>query len=54
LPAKKIGTQHMIEEDDIVGIAPDTLPLPAFLQRTSTGEPMPDVVAAIRRSRQGH
>ena len=55
LRARKIGIQHMIEDADLAAVeVPDTLPLPARWRRTSTGEPMPDVVAAIRRSRGGH
>ncbi|HLE83891.1 MAG TPA: helix-turn-helix domain-containing protein [Thermoanaerobaculia bacterium] len=52
LPARKIGLQHMIEEMDLP--ARMTSHLPAAWQRTATGEPMPDVVAAIQRVRAGH
>lgn len=34
--------------------ASDMLPLPPEWQKTSTGEPMPDVVEAVRRSRDEH
>jgi excisionase family DNA binding protein len=54
LPARKIGTQHLIEESDLVEVTgPDTdrLPLPAAWQRTITGEPMPDWLALIRQAR---
>lgn len=56
LYAQKIGTQHVIEEEDLAAALDggDTLPLPEGWKRTFTGEPMPDVVAAIRRSRAGH
>lgn len=54
LRATRVGTQHLIEEDDLAAIDSGTLPLPSFLTRTSTGEPMPDVVTVVRRSRQGH
>jgi excisionase family DNA binding protein len=54
LRAHKIGTQHVIEAADIEAAAhSDALPAPAGWRRTATGEPMPDVVAAIRRSRAG-
>lgn len=56
LRARKIGTQHVIEENDLL-MATDpeeTLALPPSWGRTITGEPMPNVVAAIRRSRAGH
>jgi excisionase family DNA binding protein len=52
LKATRIGTQHLIDEDDLARLQSDAmLPLPASLQRTATGERMPDVVAAIRSSR---
>lgn len=52
LPAAKIGLQHMIDEEDLPGEA--TVPLPEAWRRTITGEPMPDVVAAVRRARAEH
>jgi excisionase family DNA binding protein len=52
LKATRIGTQHLIEEEDLARLESDAmLPLPASWQRTATGERMPDVVAAIRSSR---
>jgi excisionase family DNA binding protein len=54
LRARKVGTQHVIEEEDVKRLFKgDTLPVPASWKRTSTGEPMPDVVPAVRRSRAG-
>jgi excisionase family DNA binding protein len=54
LRATKIGTQHLIDEADLAGVTGDaTLPLPTSWRRTTTGEAMPDVVAAIRSSRTG-
>jgi hypothetical protein len=32
----------------------ETVPLPAGWDRMANGEPMPDVAAAVRRSREGH
>jgi excisionase family DNA binding protein len=55
LRARKVGTQHVIEPealDDLLG--PDTLPVPDGWTRTLAGDPMPDTVAALRRSRAGH
>ena len=55
LRARKIGTQHVIEESDLaplVDTARTVLPPP--WGRTLTGEPMPDVVRALRRSRSSH
>ena len=54
LPARKVGTQHVIEEDDLERLAASSrLPLPDDWRRTLTGEPMPDVIAALRDSRAG-
>jgi excisionase family DNA binding protein len=57
LRARKIGTQHVIEEADLEAVLDDRdemLPLPARWRTTETGEPMPNVVAATRRSRRDH
>jgi len=57
LPARKIGTQHVIDEVDLallVDDASDRALLPPEWQDTTWGGPMPDVVAAVRRSRSGH
>ncbi len=52
LRATRIGTQHLIDEQDLARLTEaSTLPLPAAWRRTPTGEPMPDVLAAIRSSR---
>ena len=52
LRASKVGLQHMVDERDLPS-GQDRL-LPPSWQRTATGEPMPDVVALVRRSRSGH
>jgi excisionase family DNA binding protein len=52
LRARKVGLQHMIDEDDLPVFSDESVP--ASWGRTATGEPMPDVVAAVRRSRSGH
>jgi excisionase family DNA binding protein len=56
LAARKVGTQHVIEDRDLAAFEASTesAPMPAAWQRTSWGGPMPDVVAAVRRSRAGH
>lgn len=56
LTARKVGTQHVIEEGDLDAFDPAERrsELPAAWRRTVTGEPMPDVVDAVRRSRAGH
>jgi len=55
LPAKKIGTQHVIDEDELLAvIGSDMLPLPRGWQHTLSGDPMPNVVAWVHRSRMQH
>jgi excisionase family DNA binding protein len=59
LRASKVGTQHVIEEADLEQMLEKPrdemlLPAPAVWQRTFWGAPMPNVVTALRRSREGH
>jgi excisionase family DNA binding protein len=57
LPARKVGTQHVIEEEDLearLGTPPETVPLPPEWRETFWGGPMPDWVAVIRRQRSEH
>jgi excisionase family DNA binding protein len=55
LRARKIGTQHVVEKRDLdLLLNRDTLPLPRAWRVTSTREPMPHVVEALRRSRGSH
>jgi excisionase family DNA binding protein len=55
LQARKIGTQHLIEEGDLAALVErGSVPLPEGWERTMTGEPMPDVLGAIRASRSSH
>jgi excisionase family DNA binding protein len=52
LRARKVGTQHVVDERDLAALLDgDTLPLPRAWKTTSTREPMPNVVDALRRSR---
>ncbi len=51
LPARKLGLQHMIDEQDLP-LAP-ARELPLAWRRTATGEAMPDTVAAVRQARAG-
>lgn len=56
LRARRVGTQHFIDEDDLRAIALGKgaqLAVPAEWRRTWTGEPMPNVVKLIERSRKG-
>lgn len=57
LRARKVGTQHVIEESDLeaaVDEGPDMLAVPERWLRSDSGRPLPNVVAAVRRSRYGH
>ena len=57
LRSTKVGTLHVIEETDLASIIDDVsdrAQLPPEWQHTTWGGPMPDVVAAVRRSRAGH
>lgn len=57
LRARRIGTQHVIDAADldaVVSDAGDAVPLPAAWRKTFWGGPMPNWVAAIRRSRSEH
>lgn len=55
LPAKKVGIQHLIEEEDLALLdESEQLPAPKNWSRTFTGEPMPNWVAILRRQRGGH
>ncbi|TAK58310.1 MAG: DNA-binding protein [Dehalococcoidia bacterium] len=57
LASTKVGTQHTIEDADLEAILDaesEMLPLPPEWKKTFWGVPMPNVVAATRRSREGH
>jgi excisionase family DNA binding protein len=55
LPSHKAGTQHLIEERDLdLLLKSESMPRPSWLRRTSTGEPMPDAIAFLRRQRSSH
>jgi excisionase family DNA binding protein len=56
LVAHKVGTQHVIDEEALAAFEArsDQAAVPDSWLRTITGEAMPDVVAAIRRSRDSH
>lgn len=51
LRARKVGTQHVIEDEDLDELLEPSFPLPEAWRTTITGEPMPDVVALIREIR---
>ncbi len=57
LQARKVGTQHVIEEADLEFAFGEAamLPLPdGWGKATFWGGPMPNVVASLERSRQDH
>jgi excisionase family DNA binding protein len=57
LAARKIGTQHIIDEPDLDRLLDDEeLPVPDDWgwDRLPDGRPMPNVVGIIRRQRAGH
>jgi excisionase family DNA binding protein len=55
LPARKIGTQHLIEEEDLAAVlAPDELPIPESWGPPITGRPLPSIASIVRRQREEH
>lgn len=54
LAARKVGTQHVIEESDLEAmLEAGLLPVPDRWRRFDSGRPQPDWAGAVRRSRQG-
>ncbi len=56
LPARKVGTQHVIEERDLDAFQAEAGPssLPPEWRTTFWGGPMPDFVSIVRRQRSEH
>jgi excisionase family DNA binding protein len=57
LAARKVGTQHVIEERDLADMVQPTsgtLPAPPEWDETFWGGPMPDWTAIIRQQRSQH
>lgn len=55
LRSQRIGTQHLVDEEALDALVTTPEPIPtARADRTVTGEPMPNFLAALRRSRSGH
>ena len=54
LASQRFGTQYLIDEGDLddITVHDETMSSKVFAT-TATGEPMPNVVAAVRRSRLG-
>jgi len=56
LLARKVGTQHVIEEDDLadlLGERSNQAPVPEEWRTFDSGEPQPDWVAALDEVRRG-
>jgi len=54
LRARKIGTQHVIEEEDLDLLLDDQQSvLPPEWREMPDGRPMPNIVRALRLTRQG-
>jgi len=56
LRAQRIGTQHLIADEDLDQVAgePGNLPLPKAWRKTWSGSPQPDWARILHRSRRGH
>jgi excisionase family DNA binding protein len=54
LPSQRIGTQHLVDEEALDAIVAGAELIPSGRDdRTVTGEPMPNLLAGLRRSRSG-
>jgi excisionase family DNA binding protein len=54
LASKRVGTQYLVDEDDLDALTSGVEIIASkVFARTVTGEPMPNVVAAVHRSRLG-
>ncbi len=52
LPAERVGAQHFVDERAVEEMVAGPDPIPSALEaNTVTGEPMPDFLAAVHRSR---
>jgi len=55
LRSEKVGTQHLIAEQDLDALQePESLPVPEAWRTFPDGTRQPDWVAIVRRSRAGH
>jgi excisionase family DNA binding protein len=54
LRSTRVGTQYLVDQDDLDAIIDGPAVIPSrHTERTATGEPMPNFVAALHRSRSG-
>ena len=52
LKATRVGVRQIIDEDALAAVFPgEQAPLPASWQTMTDGRPMPNIVAALRRTR---
>jgi len=56
LRSQKVGTQHIIDENDLAAFEEDSdsLPIPQRWRTFPDGTPQPDWEAIVRRSRESH
>ena len=56
LRARRSGNRHLIEEDDLAMVAeePHSIGVPPELERFESGNPQPDWVKILHRSRARH
>jgi excisionase family DNA binding protein len=56
LRAQKVGNKHMVAEADLAAVVeePRSVGVPPELERFESGEPQPDWVKLIHRSRASH
>lgn len=56
LRARKVGTQHVIDEEDLERLVEEPWPvvIPQELRADARGNPQPDWVAIIRDQREAH
>ncbi len=52
LASRKMGTQHLIDEESLLDLGAPEVEQASAGERTLTGEPMPNFVAALWRSRR--
>jgi excisionase family DNA binding protein len=56
LGARKVGNKHLIDENDLAAVSeePHSVDVPPELTLFKSGEPQPDWVKLIHRSRAAH
>jgi excisionase family DNA binding protein len=55
LRSERVGTQHLVDSDELDALVVTAEPISSGRDdRTVTGEPMPNFLAALRRSRSAH